>query len=118
MSDELIEGSGSTMDSGGTFGFEADASEDDALAQDRAWQQHKREQRLEENKRAVKVVLTGQNRVVELIAKTMDEVFPPEEYGQGHGTGYISPGDLVRQFKVDTEKMLQEMDEEARARGR
>lgn len=110
MSDELIEGSGSTMDSGGTFGFEADAPEDDAIAQDRAWRAHKREQRLEENKRAVKVALTGQNRVVESIAKTMDEVFPPREYPR------LSPGELVRQYIVDVEKMLQEMDEEARAR--
>src|SRR5688500_4264894 len=107
MSEELIEGVESTMDSGGTYGFEAD-DEDDAIKQDREWQEYKREQRKAEMRRATEIIYNGQNNLVEKIASMLDENFPPEEYGNGHGTGYVSPGALVRACLVDVEKALRE----------
>lgn len=45
-------------------------------------------------------LLVLQNRLVEIIASTLDKVFPPEEYGNGWGDPSQSPGSIVRQFIV------------------
>lgn len=64
--------------SNGTFGYDADRTE--------------------------KTVYDGQNRLLEKVAQTLDEIFPPEEFGKGWGTGCVSPGDVVRQFIVKPEQ--------------
>lgn len=92
------------FESHGTFAFSADGpgdDTDDAIAQDRAWQEHKRElRRAEELRREAEilerlaVVYKGQNRLVRQIAKALDDEFPPSQAGD------TTPGDIARQFLV------------------
>lgn len=45
----------------------------------------------------------AQNRLVENIALAVDGQFPPDEYITSWGNGYISPGQIVRQFLIKEE---------------
>ena len=79
--------------SNGTFTFESDVSRDDrSLAQERDIQDR------------LARIHKGQNHLLRVVAKAVDEAFPPEEYGKGHGTGHVAPGDIVRGFIVDPDK--------------
>lgn len=48
----------------------------------------------------------GQDHLLRVVAKAVDEAFPPEEFGGGHGTGHVPPGDIVRGFIVGPDKGL------------
>lgn len=53
--------------------------------------------------RSKAIVHKGQNALLEKVAAALDEQFPPEEYGNGWGTGHQSPGEVVRQFKIEVD---------------
>lgn len=79
----------------GTFTFESDTG--------RTSRELDREADIQ---RGLARVREGQNHLLRVVAKAVDEAFPPEEYGKGHGTGHLPPGDIVRGFIVDPDKGL------------
>lgn len=79
----------------GTFTFESDAS-----------RQARELDREADIQRGLARIREGQNRLLRVVAKAVDEVFPPDEFGDGHGTGHVAPGDIVRGFIVDPDKGL------------
>lgn len=79
--------------SNGTFSFESDEEADVRETRIRLEREADIQERL-------RVVYKGQNRLLRKVAEAVDAAFPPDEYGNGHGTGHIAPGDIVRQFIV------------------
>ena len=83
--------------SNGTFAFEPDAG--------RTSRELAREADIQRNLARIR---KGQNRLLGFVAEAVDEAFPPGEYGKGHGTGYVAPGDIVRSFLVVPDEAAEE----------